>query len=129
DRVVLLPNGTLPDLFSPERAEPTLRAELGLPDDAFVVGYVGNHGIAQGLGALLDAAEALTDEPRAWFLFVGEGPVKSAREADAAARGLAHVVFRPEVPLERAPAHLAACDLLVVPLRRLDLLDQFVPSK
>lgn len=127
-RVSLVPNGTLPEVFDPARADPTLRARLGL-GDRFVVGYVGLHGIAQGLGALLEAAEVLQDEPDVAFLFVGEGPVKEDLRRRAVASGLANVSFHDQVPIDEVVSWIRACDVVVVPLRDLPVLSTFVPSK
>jgi glycosyltransferase involved in cell wall biosynthesis len=43
DRVWVNPNGTDPEVFKPEgdRERAIVRRDLGIPDDAFVVGYVG----------------------------------------------------------------------------------------
>lgn len=125
ERVHLVPNGTLPDVFGPDRVDPQLRGRLGL-DDRFVVGYIGLHGIAQGLGAIVDVAAQLQDDVS--FLFVGEGPVK-ADLVDRAAHEAPNVVFHPQVPLADVAPFLNACDAVVVPLRRLKVLGGFVPSK
>lgn len=63
------------------------------------------------------------------FLFVGEGPVKGDLVEQASRRGLGNVVFHPQVPLEDAGRYISLCDVLLVPLRRLELLDTFIPSK
>lgn len=125
DAIQLVPNGTIPEVFDPERADPGTRAALGL-EGRFVVGYVGLHGIAQGLGALLDAAAELPD---VYFLFIGEGPVKADLVARADAEGLANVQFHGQVPVEQVVSYIRACDLVVVPLRDLPVLSTFVPSK
>src|SRR6266849_3650829 len=58
-----------------ETAEPStgLRTDLGLSDDAILVGYVGRIGYAKGLDYLVSAAEivARSDE-RLHFIIVGE---------------------------------------------------------
>lgn len=128
DRVKFLPNGTVPELFDPQRRDPRIRAALGA-QGRFVVGYVGLHGIAQGLDAVLDAARLLRDDGGIRFLFVGEGPVKHRLVARAEQEGLANVRFQPQVPVDEVAPWLNACDVLLVPLRRLDLLTTFVPSK
>jgi glycosyltransferase involved in cell wall biosynthesis len=129
ERIHLVPNGTLPDVFTPEATDPTLRDRLGVAPDAFVIGYSGNHGIAQGLGALVAAADRLRDDPRFHVLFVGDGPERDALAAEVERRGLGSVTFVGEVPLDEVAPYLNACDLLVVPLRKLDLLEDFIPSK
>jgi glycosyltransferase involved in cell wall biosynthesis len=123
-----VPNGTDTDVFTDQAADPRLREELGLAG-SFVVGYFGNHGIAQGLEALVDAAVRLSDRTDVVFLCVGEGPVKADLAQRAADAGAQNVWFMPQVPTEEAPRWIAACDLLLVPLADRALLHQFVPSK
>lgn len=47
-KVHFLPNGTIPELFNPERVNGELRRQLEL-EGKFVLGFCGNHGVAQGL--------------------------------------------------------------------------------
>lgn len=122
-----LPNGTVEGLFTPERSEAGLKAQLGL-EGRFVVTFAGTHGIAQGLPAVLDAAKRLAGEP-VTFLFIGDGPVKSALVERARAEGLDNVVFHPQVPLTRIPPYLNLSDALLVPLRNDPVFSSFIPSK
>ena len=124
-QTTLLPNGTL-DLFL-EAAPDGARDQLGVAEDAFLVTFAGTHGIAQGLGSVLDAAPAL--EGVAELVFVGDGPVKDALVRDASDRGLGNVTFHPQVPLEETPPILAASDALLVPLSSHPTFRDFVPSK
>lgn len=127
-RVHLLSNGTVPAIFDPGIVDEGLKARLGI-DGCFVVGYVGLHGIAQALPSVLQAARLLRHEGGVRFLFVGEGPVKADLMETATEQGLTNVVFHDQVPLEAVAPYVNACDALVVPLRRLDILASFVPSK
>jgi len=122
-----LPNGTVEGLFTPERCEAGLKAQLGL-EGRFVVTFAGTHGIAQGLSAVLDAAKHLTGEP-VTFLFIGDGPVKFALVECARAEGLDNVVFHAQVPLTRIPPYLNLSDALLVPLRNDPIFSSFIPSK
>jgi colanic acid biosynthesis glycosyl transferase WcaI len=128
DRIHHLPNGTLPDVFDPTRRDDDIRRSLGL-DGKLVVGYIGLHGIAQGLTAVIDAADGLRDRPDIHFFMVGEGPVKADLVDEACRRGLVNITFHPEVPQRDVAPYINTCDVMVVPLRKLDILDTFVPSK
>jgi len=80
-----------------------VRAELGMAEDAFVVGHVGRFVEPKNHGFLLDIAKCLVrKEPRAKLLFIGDGPLRSAMESKAARLGLTgHVIFaglRADVP-------------------------------
>ena len=120
-RAVHLPNGALDAL-------------VALPDDPppgnvpFTIGYAGNHGIAQGLGIVLDAASELGDAAR--FVLVGDGPEKAHLVEAARARGLdGRIEFRPSVPVGEVAGFLRSCDALLIPLRDHPLLGDFIPSK
>jgi glycosyltransferase involved in cell wall biosynthesis len=128
DRIHYLPNGTVPDVFHPSRQDADIRRSLGI-DGKFVVGYVGLHGIAQGLKVLIDAADRLRDRPDLHFLMVGEGPDKAQLVNAARDRGLVNITFHAEVPQREVVPYINTCDVMVVPLRKLDVFSTFIPSK
>lgn len=128
DRIVHVPNGTLEDVFTPERGDADLRHALGL-EGRVVVTYAGLHGIAQGLDTVLEAAYRLRGDGDIRFLFVGEGPAKAGLVARATALDLNTVRFLPGVPLAESAHYLNASDLVLVPLVRDPVFDMFVPSK
>jgi glycosyltransferase involved in cell wall biosynthesis len=78
-RVVTAPNGCDLDLFAPDATQP-LPEIPGLPPDAFVAAFTGAHGIANGLGAVLDAAAELRKRGRSdiFLVFIGDGKEKPA---------------------------------------------------
>lgn len=78
-RVVTAPNGCDLDFFAPDAAQP-LPEIPGLSPDAFVATFTGAHGVANGLGAVLDAAAELRMRGRTDILlvFVGDGKEKPA---------------------------------------------------
>lgn len=126
ERITLVPNGTLTDVFRPVPADEAERQALGL-SGRFVVGFFGNHGIAQDLPGVLETAGLLADDDRFRFLFVGEGPAKA--DLLEKARGMPNIVFRDQVPQQRVAALIALADVVLVPLRKLDMFKTFVPSK
>jgi glycosyltransferase involved in cell wall biosynthesis len=127
-KIVYVPNGTVERVFDPAAGDNGVRARLGL-EQRFVVTYAGLHGVAQDLSTALAAAEILKPHPRVQFLFVGEGPLKDALEAEARQRGLSSVTFHPQVPLEESVWFLNASDALLVPLTADPVFRMFVPSK
>lgn len=128
-KVELVPNGTLEDVFDPARGDAGLRRQLVGADECLVA-YVGLHGLAQGLDAVLDAAGELKRAGApVRFVFVGEGPVKAALVARAQAEGLDTVRFLPQVPLEQSAYYMNAADMLLVPLTADPAFEMFVPSK
>lgn len=128
-KLAFIPNGANTDLFRPvPEAGAALRKELGLADK-FVVVYAGIHGVAQGLETVLEAAHRLQHEPGVHFLLVGEGPKKAELMARRDRLGLANVTMLAERPRSEMPAYLSAADVVLVPLRRLDLFQGALPSK
>lgn len=60
---------------TPQRqaAASTMRAELGIPEDAFVFGFVGRLTVDKGIPELVEAFGELSETvPEAWLLMVGE---------------------------------------------------------
>lgn len=122
-------NGTVPETFDRPGARQRKREELGLSENAFVVTYAGNIGLAQGLPHILDAAGRLADRENVEIHLVGSGPVKDQLQEKAEAQGLQNVRFFDRVPLDEAAAHMAASDALLVPLGDNPIYRQFIPSK
>jgi glycosyltransferase involved in cell wall biosynthesis len=106
-----------------------LRERLGIPPDAFVLGYLGTLLPYEGLDTLLDAAAVLARKhPRLRVLLVGDGSARAALEKQASRLGLsAHFVGR--VPHQEVAAYYAAVDLFVLPRRPSRLTDLVTPLK
>lgn len=116
ERVRLIWNGAPLDEFAPvprERAL-ALRRELGLPEDAPVIGVVGRLNAQKGHRYLLDAApQVMAAVPGLRLLIAGDGDLMDPLRAQAQALGIAAaVVFaghRSDVP-----AVLGASDVLCI---------------
>ena len=101
ERVRLIWNGAPLDEFAPVPRERALRVrrELGLPDDALVVGTIGRLNAQKGHRFLVDAAaRLLPSRPRARVLIAGDGDLMA--DLRRAGRGPGH--RRPR-RLRRAP--------------------------
>jgi glycosyltransferase involved in cell wall biosynthesis len=129
DKIRVVKNGVDLRRFTPRDPPATVRADLGVADDAFVVAYIGTHGLAHKLEVLLDVADRLRHRPRVQLLFVGEGAQRAALVARAEAMGLPNVHFVGERPRDAIPDLLAASDLVAVVLKRADLFRHVIPSK
>jgi glycosyltransferase involved in cell wall biosynthesis len=62
--------------------------ELGIPDDAFIVGYSGRLAEEKRPLAFVEVASRLRDDPRVWFVMTGKGPMLREVEERARALGL-----------------------------------------
>lgn len=78
-----------------EEAKRCLRAELDIPQDAFVLGHVGRFTYAKNHGFLLKVMECLkTQGQDVWLLLVGKGELEQTVKQQANACGLAgRVIF------------------------------------
>jgi len=117
---VHLPNGALDSLIQLPDCQP--------PSGAFVVGYAGNLGIAQGLGIAFDAAEQLRDTAIR-FRLLGSGPLAGQLQEERTRRGIGNLTIEPPVPVQQVGDFLQACHALLIPLRDHALLADFIPSK
>lgn len=105
-----------PDRFPyPPSAHP-LRAQLGIPDDAIVVGYLGLLTDYQGIPHLIESAVDMRQRgEKVHFLIMGYPNVEHYQFI-AGLRGVADgVTFTGRVPFADAPYYLAACDIAVAP--------------
>jgi glycosyltransferase involved in cell wall biosynthesis len=126
EKIAVITNGVDLDLFRPgDRG--SARRSLGL-SEGFLATYVGTHGMAHGLGLVLDAAKLVADE-RVHFLLVGEGAEKARLKARAVAEGIGNVTFLDQQPRDRVAEIYAASDLCLVLLRNVDLFKGVIPSK
>jgi glycosyltransferase involved in cell wall biosynthesis len=78
--------------------------------------YVGNMGLATGLGVVLDAAAALRGDASIRFMLIGDGADADRLRARAREEGLANVVFTGPLPRPDALRAMADAALTVVPL-------------
>jgi glycosyltransferase involved in cell wall biosynthesis len=116
ERVALIWNGAPLDEFAPAPAAIArrVRGDLGIPEDALVIGTVGRLSEQKAHHVLLDAAaRVLSTRPRAWVLIAGDGDRMPALRAQAKALGIGpRVVFaghRADVP-----AVLGAIDVFCI---------------
>jgi glycosyltransferase involved in cell wall biosynthesis len=127
DKIAVIRNGA--DLRSFARADASdLRRELGF-EGRFIATYVGTHGMAHGLGTILDAAEILRDDPRFAFVTAGDGADLARLRADREARGLDNVRILGQRPKSDMPGLWSATDASLILLRRSDTFTKVLPSK
>jgi glycosyltransferase involved in cell wall biosynthesis len=120
ERFSYVPNGVA--LWDYDRAKPLSRATRDrLPDEKFVVGYVGTMGPANALGDLLRVADALRDDASIEFVLVGAGRSRGRLQALAEKLRLENIRFLDPVPRAEVPALLAACDALFIGLQNSNL--------
>lgn len=127
DGITVLKNGVDLDLFRPADGA-AIKSRLGI-HAPFLAVYVGTHGMAHGLDALLDAAALLRDERDIAFLLVGDGADRERLVTRARALGLGNVHFAGQLPKADMPAIWSASDASLVLLKRSDTFKTVLPSK
>lgn len=90
-----------------------LRRRWGIPEEAFVVGFVGRMRYYKGLDYLL---RAIARVPAAQLLLVGDGPLRRRLQRLARSLGIeGRVVFAGDVSDRELPACYRVADLFVLP--------------
>lgn len=99
ENIALVPNGCDLRIFS-EHADPWRPAGVNASDLLAV--FAGAHGMANGLGAVLDAAAELQRRGRhdIKLLLIGQGKLKAGLQLRAQREGLGNVMFH--VPVDKA---------------------------
>jgi glycosyltransferase involved in cell wall biosynthesis len=127
-KVQVVINGVDLSRYEPRPWDRGFAEKWGIPEDDFVIGYVGTHGMAHALENVLDAA-GLVQNMGIRFLFVGPGAERERLIALAAARQLPNVTFVPAQPKEDMPAAWSVCHIALVHLRDTPLFKTVIPSK
>ncbi len=104
-----------------------LRAKLGLSPLTKIVLYIGNHGEAQALTQVIDAARLLGRRTDTLFLLVGGGAEKQ-RLVDYA-KGVPNLQFLPSVSHAEVWAYYQMADINLVCLKNIPDFAMFIPSK
>ena len=98
------------------REENPLIDELGLRDK-FVVMYSGNAGVVHDFRDICGAMRQLKDDPRIYFLFVGDGPRRAEIEEFARAHASRNFQYRGYFGREQLRYSLSLADVHLISLR------------
>lgn len=131
DKIEVVTNGVDLSNYSPREKDSELVGSLGL-QGCFVAGYIGTHGLAHGLEALLNAAERLksiSEGRDVKFLFLGDGARKKDLVIDAKSRNLDNVLFLDSVSKELVSRYWSLLDVSIIHLKKTDLFNSVIPSK
>ena len=126
-KIHVVTNGANLDLFHPVSRDKELLAKLGL-EGKTVLGYIGTHGMAQGLDFILDCAARISDE-RIHFMFAGDGAEKKNLLTKAGEMSLKNVTFLDQIAKQDIPRYISLTDACLVPLKKRDTFKGAIPSK
>lgn len=116
-KVQVCPNSIKP-MPVPARRTGSMRAELGIPSNAFLLVYGGNLGVPQGLGFLLEVLDRCKERGDLYFVVAGSGTEFSRIDDHLTRGGHTNVQLIESLPRRDFTALLADADVGLV------LLDQ-----
>jgi glycosyltransferase involved in cell wall biosynthesis len=117
ERIREIPVWSDPDEVRPvPHGENPLRRELGL-EDAFVVMYSGNAGLAHRFEEVCHAMEVLDGDEGVEFVFVGGGPRAGEIRRFVRERGIGNFRYLDYLPRERLGESLSVADVHLLTLR------------
>ena len=117
--VNVIPNPVELDEFSPEHFDPevkkAIRDQLGIPQDAFVVVFVGRLGREKSIDLLIDYwHQSVKPEENMYLLIIGGGPEEQVLREQIAALGCGNrVIMSGKVEHPQLPPYLLASDIYV----------------
>lgn len=117
DKIVYIPNGVSPEMFSDASAKLPGELDEIISDlkskGKLLVGYTGAHGIANALDTIIEAAEVLQDQgtEKVHFLLVGDGQEKQGLAEKARGLRLSNISFFDSIPKYAVPALLSSIDI------------------
>ena len=130
-KIEVVRNGVDLEQFHPRPKDEELMQQLDLAG-RFTVGYIGTHGMAHALGAVLEAAQLLQgrlggNSPQ--FLLVGHGAEKDSLVKRAKELGLQNTTFIDNQPRSEIARYWSVLDATVIHLRNTPLFATVIPSK
>jgi glycosyltransferase involved in cell wall biosynthesis len=105
------------------------RVALGLPPDAFVISYAGNHGPAQGLDVVIEAAREIADLTDVQLFLAGDGLALERLRRLVASLECRNVTVAGPLPLESMGLVRSASSVQLVCLSDDPLFRVTMPSK
>jgi glycosyltransferase involved in cell wall biosynthesis len=127
-KIVTIINGVDLSYYSPRPRVAHLADQFGL-QNKFIIGYIGTHGLAQGLSNILEAAKLLKEYPDICFIFVGKGVLREALIEQAKREHIDNVLFLSPQPKENMPNIWSLCDIALVHLKNDPFFKGAIPSK
>ena len=127
-KIHIIPNGADTRIFIPRAKDEELLNQLKL-NGKFIIGYIGTHGMAQGLDSVLNAAVQLKSNPSIHFLFMGSGAEKQFLLKMSKNLNLPNVTFIHSQPRSETPNFWSICDVALVHLKDHPVFKTVIPSK
>lgn len=104
-----------------------LKTDLQISPMSKVILYIGNHGVSQALGQVVDAARILMARTDFVFVFVGTGSDKDRLKRIST--GMPNIQFYPSQPKDKVWEFYKLSYACLVPLKDIKGFETFIPSK
>jgi glycosyltransferase involved in cell wall biosynthesis len=127
-KISVIKNGVDLDLFDRRTDPVAAKRALGLEGNT-VAAYVGTHGMAHGLDALIDAAMLTRANPDLVWVLVGDGAERARLVERVASLGLDNIRIFGQRPKADMPMVWAATDASLIVLKKDELFKKVLPSK
>lgn len=126
-KIDVIINGANLDLFKTTSYDEPLSKSLNLKNK-FVIGYIGTHGLSQGLINAVRSAHYIKDQD-IHFLFIGEGADKLRMLDEASVMCIKNITFLSWQKREKMPQYWSLCDIGLVHLKNKPVFKTVIPSK
>ena len=115
--ITVIPTGLSIDTARDDAARKRIRKELGIPQDARVLLYVGRVAREKYLDLLLEAFDRLAEKyADTWLMIAGGGPYEAqCRENASRLKSSNRIVFTGAVPRDKVAKYYSAGDLFAYP--------------
>ena len=125
-KIQIIKNGVDLSLYKPKPIDVRLLDKLRL-NEKFIVSYIGTHGLAHGLGFILDSIKNVNNVIH--FLFIGGGASKEALVLKAKELELHNCTFIDFVQKDQIIKYLSISDIALVNLKKSETFKTVIPSK
>ena len=105
-----------------------IKEELQI-SNKFIVTYIGTLGLSHAIDKVLETANLLIESKDIVFLIIGSGAEKTNLIRKKTELNLKNVIFLNQMPKDKIPLYYSISDVLLVPLKKLDLFSNVIPSK
>lgn len=129
EKIQVILNGVDVSKYTPQSRNRMVAQQYGIPLDAFVVGYIGTHGMAHALANVLRSAQLLEGLTQIYFVLVGAGAERESLMRQAEALALTRVIFIAAQPKETIHHFWSLCDVALIHLKNTPVFAEVIPSK
>ena len=131
NKIKVITNGINFDLISPIKKNEHLIKSYNLKNK-LILGYIGTHGLAQGLKSILNTIKNLNKdgyEDKLFFFFIGEGSEKRKLISFKNMHKLSNVIFLDSLDRNILKNYWSILDISLIHLKKIDLFKEVIPSK